>query len=302
MDKYIDLFVEMISAEKNLSVNTLDSYSRDLSQFYLFIKKDLVSSSSDDISNYIHNLYTNNYSAKTISRKISTLRSFFKFLYTEAFILKNPTIDIRHPKKGLSLPKVLTIDEIKTLFVTTQNDKSKDGLRLHLMLEILYSSGMRVSELLNIKVYDVMPLIKNPQEPFLITKGKGGKERITIFNTSAIDALNSYLNTIDTEKSIWLFPSNTNKKIIDKPMTRQRLGQMLKDLAIVSGINPSKISPHVLRHSFATHLLESGTDIRVIQELLGHSDISTTQIYTHVATKHLKDVLFTKHPLAKKQN
>ena len=297
IDKYINLFLEMVSVERNLSRNTIESYNRDLNQFLSSLKKNFCDTEIDDIKKYVRNLHINDYSTKTISRKISVLRTFFKFLYNEGIILENPAFEIDHPKQILKLPKILNSEEIKILFDVSKNDDSRDGIRLNLMLEILYSSGMRVSELLSIKLYEVLPIIKNPKEPFLITKGKGDKERIAILNNSAIDSLKKYLKNIDENKSIWLFPGKTIK---DKPMTRQRLGQMLKIVAVKAKILPERISPHVLRHSFATHLLENGADIRVIQELLGHSDISTTQIYTHVAKKRLKEIVFKKHPLARK--
>ncbi|MBQ4875102.1 MAG: tyrosine recombinase XerD [Rickettsiaceae bacterium H1] len=298
-NKYIDLFLEMISSEKNLSLNTTENYIRDLKQFSVFVKHDLCEVKVEDIQKYLSDLYIRHYSAKTISRKISTLRTFFKFLYNDGIIPNNPTLNIDHPKKDFTLPKILNTEEIKILFNTTKKDESKNGIRINLILEILYSTGMRVSELLNLKLQEVITLIKNRDEPFLIIKGKGNKERITILNDSAINSLKRYVESLIVN-SAWLFPGEGKKRIIDKPMSRQRLGQLLKELAIKAGISPKKISPHVIRHSFATHLLENGMDVRVIQELLGHADIATTQIYTHVNKNRLKEIIFKTHPLIRK--
>lgn len=297
INKYIELFLEMIISERDLSINTSENYNLDLNQLLSFLKKDPCHITTMDIHSYIKNLYSKHYSPNSISRKISTIRTFYKFLHNDNFITYNPAIDINHPKQQLKLPKILTVQELDALFNASRCKKLRNGVKTKLILHILYSSGIRVSELLNIKLYDALTLIKNPKEQCLIIKGKGQKERIVILSNASIETLERYVKNID-QNSIWLFPGyKTNGK--DKAMTRQRLGQLLKTIAIKSNISPERISPHVLRHSFATHLLEGGANIRVIQELLGHSNINTTQIYTHVAKNKLKEVIFQKHPMAK---
>ncbi len=300
MNKYIDLFLEMIASEKNLTLNTIENYKRDLEQLTTFLNIEIENAKTKDLQNYAKELKVRHYSSNSISRKISTIRTFYKFLNSDDIIKGNPAIEVDHPKKTFKLPKILSIQDLELLFKSAQKDTSKEGLKINLILEILYSSGMRVSELLSTKLYEAIAIIKNPDEPYLITKGKGSKERITILNAQTIITLKKYIKVID-KNSLWLFPGDIKQTKINKPMTRQYLGKLLKAAAINAGINPNKISPHVLRHSFATHLLENGTDIRIIQELLGHSNISTTQIYTHIAKKKLKEIVFTKHPLGKEE-
>ena len=301
MHKYIDSFLEMIAAEKNLSINTIESYQRDLLQLHAHLKNNLHEASTQDLQGFIMSLHEKDYSIKSISRKISTVRTFYKFLYNDRIINDNPANDIDHPKKRITLPKVLDIKDLQLLFDFLESDNSNNGLRLKAILELLYASGMRISELLAVKLYDVLNIINNKQGQHLVILGKGNKERYVPLNSSALESLKNYVRILNRE-SIWLFPGDISKTKIDKPMTRQRFGQMLKELAIKAGLDPYKISPHILRHSFATHLLENGADIRIIQELLGHSDISTTQIYTHVAKNKLKEIVIKKHPLMHKKN
>lgn len=300
MNRYIELFIEMISSEQNLSLNTIESYGSDLCQLESFLEIDLDKALTSHLRDYISSFHQKGYSQNTIARKISTLCSFYKFLYKENIIKVNPALELSNPKQRRALPKILNIKEMELLFDSVENDQSKQGIKLNTILEILYASGIRVSELLNIKLYDALALVKNPENNFLIVTGKGNTERLVPLTVKAIASLKQYLKVIN-KKSLWLFPGDINKTKVDKPMTRQRLGQLLKLVAVNSGIDSKKVSPHILRHSFATHLLENGADVRVIQELLGHANISTTQIYTHIAKKRLQEELFKKHPLATKK-
>jgi len=302
---YINQFLEMLGAEKGAAKNTISSYESDLKEFKAFSKtKDITHISSQEIRDFIVNLAKQKIKSSSIARKLATLRQFYKFLVSENIRKDNPCQNIDAPKASKTLPKILGKTEIEALFKEASFAEAPEDLRLLCMLEILYASGMRVTELVTLKLgaiqYDhVAEIIK----PFLVITGKGNKERIVAINNSSITALKSYLKIRDIfikdkrKQDKWLFPSPSK----DGNLTRQRFGQLLKDLAYRAKIDFQLVSPHVLRHSFATHLLENGADLRVIQELLGHSDISTTQIYTHVQKEKLKSVIETHHPLAKKQ-
>lgn len=302
--QYLEAFLEKIAAENGAALNTIVSYRRDLLDFNLFLKDyPIHNCNSDTINEYKAHLTKIIISKRSILRKMSSLRAFFKFLYSEEIISHNPTLSVELPKFKEYLPKNLTFDEISLMLNFTKNKQDFEDVRLSCMLEILYASGMRVSELVTLERTAIQfDKIHNEIKPYLYVLGKGSKERIVLLNQSAIEALRIYLKSRDesdkNHRSKWLFPSSSKEGHI----TRQRFGQMLKELAINSGIDPKKVSPHILRHSFATHLLENGADLKVIQELLGHSDISTTQIYTRVENSRLKEVVFQKHPLSKIEN
>ena len=312
-------FTQNIAIEKGLSLNTINSYKNDLTLLKRFLEEkylNFLNCRQEDIESYLKIIFNNKISPASQSRKISTFKHFFKFLLSENTIKNSCCANLELPKKTIKIAKYLSQEEILSLFKYLQKDKSEFGIRLNVMLEILYASGLRVSELINLEISTIGKYIdesgKQKYKNYLIIKGKGGKERIIPLNKSALEALEEYLklrNNIGCSKSKWLFPGHIRSKkdgvsyqraniIVDSPITRHRIYQMLKELACEVGIDPKKISPHIIRHSFATHLLENGMDLRVLQELLGHSDISTTQIYTHIVENKLKMLLENKHPVS----
>lgn len=294
--RYVEQFLEKILVERNATLNTITSYRTDLKFLSTFLgNKRLHKTSKEDLENYFIDLRSRDFSNATIRRKIAAFRQFFSFLYCEKISETNPATTLELPKKTLTLPRYLNKDEV-LLLLACLKEGQPTTLRLYAILEILYSSGMRVSELINLRVSDVQPLFKNQQ--YITITGKGGKERILPFSIQAIEVLKQYLRSYQSN-SPWLFPGAGKK---DRPMSRQRLGQLLKELALKCGIKPERISPHVLRHSFATHLLDNGMDIKVVQDLLGHAQITTTQIYTHISQNKLHQEVAVKHPLSNKRS
>jgi len=294
----LDGFLEMMAAERGASPNTLDAYRRDLSDFFTYCTRKslgLASLTHHDLTAYLATLGKAGMAESTQMRKRSALRQFFRYLYQDRVRGDDPSQLLDAPKASRHLPNVLSAEEIGQLLETAHADTTNDGLRLIALLELLYASGMRVSELVGLKLHQ---LERDPKtrriQPFMRVRGKGNKERIVPLHASAIEAVESYLDVRESD-SPWLFPTSAK----EGHLTRQRFGQLLKDLCITTGIDPERCSPHTLRHSFATHLLEGGADLRVIQELLGHADITTTQIYTHVAGSRLAEIVHSKHPLAK---
>ncbi|KIE05586.1 Tyrosine recombinase XerD [Candidatus Jidaibacter acanthamoeba] len=302
---YIENFLEMLSAERNASKNTLLSYKTDLIYFIKFLETtgcSLLNSDPKILNRYIISLSEKYLASKTVRRKISALRQFFQFLVEEKLITQNITLDLEMPKKDQSLPKALSQEDMTILINTSCLNTSAEGLRLNAMLEILYSTGLRITELVSLKMQSLQKSSAGIEQ-FMIIKGKGGKERLVILNDQAIEALNKYLKIRLSifKKSVstdWLFPSLEKSGKVSH-ITRQRFGQLLKELAVNSGVDPKKLSPHKIRHSFASHLLENGANLRVVQELLGHSDISSTQIYTKVLSVAAKKLVFENHPLSK---
>ncbi len=302
---YIEYFFEMLIAERGATENTISSYRKDIKdlQDYLtlnHIKLEKITSST--IKDFIIELSNRNLGAKTIGRKISTFRQFFSFLVSDGIFKENPTLNIIMPKRPESIPKALSRDILDKLIKTANNNTTKEGLREYTMLEILYSTGMRISELVSLEMKALESFSNESEINLLIIKGKGKKERAVILNQKACMALINYLKIRSKflpagAKSNWVFPSvSKNKKIVH--ISRQRFGQTLKDIAIKSNVDPLMISPHKIRHSFATHMLDNGANLRIVQELLGHSDISSTQIYTKVSDSKAKKLLLDKHPLS----
>ena len=305
MQELLNQFLEVIYIENGASNNTIESYKNDLQNFRDFLKSqstNLTDTNETSIRNFIQSLIKKSLSNRTIARKISALRHFFLFLYEEKIITNNPTLNIDTPKMSHTVPKVFSENELSTLLTHCYKDTTANGIRNTAMVEVLYASGMRVSELISLKIQQLQ-IQKNNKTilPYIIIKGKGNKERIVVLNQKSIEALEKYLKIIksfsNTLNNIWLFPSKTST---EGHITRQYFAKLLKKISAEANISPDKISPHKIRHSFATHLLNNGADLRTIQELLGHKDISTTQIYTHVANKKLKSIVDTFHPLAKK--
>ena len=281
---YIDIFLEAMSAEKGRSQKTLTAYASDLAQASNAIG-DLLTASDTDIQEYLSNL---DEKPASIARKASCLRSFYKFLMLEKVIAKNPTSNLELPKRGRSLPKYLSPNEIE-LLISSAGD-IKTSVRLRCMLELLYASGLRVSELCE------LPLSANLGDKLLI-HGKGAKERLVPMHAAAQEALHKWLSVRGETDSKYVFPTNSSSGHI----TRDGFFKILKKCAVLAGIDPNRVSPHVLRHSFASHLLAGGANLRVIQTMLGHEDISTTQIYTHVLPEQLRETVENAHPLAHNQ-
>lgn len=298
----VDAFLEMLVAERGAARNTIEAYRQDLGDFGAFLKEasPLESSFSKvtphQVNAYLINLSKHGREGTTLSRRLSALRQFYQFLVSEGWATINPTATIDRPRLQRTLPKILSEDDVVRLLEVARAQTDPEGCRLYAMLETLYASGLRVSELVS------LPLMSaHPNKPYLLIKGKGGKERLVPLSEHATSALKTYLTVrpaflsragVLGEK--WLFPSNSKQGYL----TRQRFGQLLKDLALAANLDADKISPHVIRHAFATHLLTHGADLLAIQKLLGHADLSTTQIYTHVVTDHLKDLVNHHHPLA----
>lgn len=293
----IEAFLDMMISERGAAKNTCLSYRQDLLHFLQFIKpKIMKDGTSDDVFAYISSLSRQNISPATSSRRLSALRQFYRFLVSEETLTYDPTSVIDSPRKSRSLPKTLSEEQVELLLETSSLQTDPEGIRLRTMLEILYASGMRVSELISIPYSSVATHIGQ----MLRIKGKGGRERLVPLGQPAIEALTDYLKIrpyflkkAEYRGQSWLFPSNSAQGY----MTRQRFHQLLKELALAAGLDPHFLSPHVVRHAFATHLLHHGADLLAIQKLLGHADISTTQIYTHVVVDHLKELVLNHHPL-----
>lgn len=299
-DGRIEAFLEMMSAERGAGANTLAAYARDLADFAGFAEDGLVSASRDDIRAYLVHLSKAGLAPSSQARRLSALRQFFGFLYGEGIRKDNPTEAVEAPKLSRPLPKILSAGDLEAMIGGAENEEGADGKRLTCIVEMLYAAGLRVSELAGLPLQAV-----KSRENFILVKGKGNKERLAPLNASARAAIDAYLEVRATflpkgprraHAERYLFCS----RAAEGCLTRQRLYQLLKGLALKAGLDPAKVSPHVLRHAFATHLVEGGADLRSVQTLLGHADIATTEIYTHVAKDHLKKVMHKAHPLAKK--
>ncbi|NBB52055.1 tyrosine recombinase [Rhizobium sp. CRIBSB] len=293
----IETFLEMMAVERDASPHTLSAYARDLADAENHLGAGgLMSADAAAIEAWYASLATRGLSAATSARRRSAVRQFYRFALSEGWRSDDPSRRLEAPKTGRLLPRVLTREEIEALLTAATRRDGSSGLRLIALMELAYASGLRVSELLALKVDAVR---RDPA--YLIVRGKGGKERLAPLNTAARNAVRAWLGARDSERnpqspdSPWLFPSSG----ASGHLTPRRFAQLLDEAAINAGIDPARISPHVLRHAFATHLLEGGADLRIVQTLLGHADIATTQIYTHVATDRLTEVMHSKHPLAR---
>ncbi|GAA0207583.1 integrase/recombinase XerD [Brevundimonas nasdae] len=298
MTPQIEAFLEMMAVERDASPHTLSAYHRDLSdaETALSAAGGLMKADAEAVEGWFADLSRRGLSAATAARRRSAARQFYRFALAEGWRTDDPSRRLDAPKQGRSLPKVLSRDEIDRLLAASAARDAAAGLRLVALVEMAYASGLRVSELLGLKVEAVR---RDPA--YLIVRGKGGKERLAPLNTAAREAVKAWLIARDAKRkpdapdSPWLFPSSGRSG----HLTPRRFAQLLDEAAITAGIDPSRVSPHVLRHAFATHLLEGGADLRVVQTLLGHADIATTQIYTHVATDRLAQVVQQNHPLAR---
>lgn len=296
----IEDFLSVKSAEEGVSPNTVIAYRGDLEDFFAYCKNRGTSgeaAGAEDVEDYIGSLGRAGYSAKTCCRRLSALKEFFRFLFIENIRQDNPTGNMQGAKIGSSLPKYLSEGDVLALFSAAYAlEQGPLRIKAIVFLELLYATGMRVSELACLPLFAVTKA-KNT----IYVMGKGQKERLVPLNQNAVSALSDWLVYRAThykgkeKSSKWLFPSAKAK---EGHVTRDYIFKILKTVAMAAGLNPEKVSPHVLRHSFASHLIAHGADLRSVQQMLGHSNIATTQIYTHIQDNHLKDLVFNKHPLS----
>ncbi len=302
---HIEAFLEMLSAERGAALNTIDAYRRDLSDFSANISKSgtsFVAATPDDIRHHLGELSDQGLAASSTARKLSAVRQFFKFLYSEGIRSDNPATIIDRPRLNRPLPKTLSVDDVEQLLKHSRIQVEKAApshklraLRLNCLVEITYATGLRVSELVGLPV-----TAATSDDRFLFVRGKGGRERLVPLSQPAKQAMRAYLCELNVKMAgrasdqTWLFPSRGTSG----HLTRQRFGQELKELGALAGIEPRRLSPHVMRHAFASHLVAFGADLRSVQQMLGHADISTTQIYTHVLDERLKKLVHDHHPLS----
>jgi integrase/recombinase XerD len=307
-----DLFLDMLAAEQGAGTNTLDAYRRDLEDFSAFIgraKSDFKAADTALLREYLADLDARGFKSTTVARRLSALRHLFRFLLNERLRGDDPAAILSGPKRGRGLPKVLSIADVDALLKHAKGLADAPGTsptgriraaRLYCLLEVLYATGLRVSELVS------LPLAAARRDArMIVVRGKGNKERLVPLNEASRRAMAEYLAMVADAKadkaknaaaSKWLFPSSGESG----HLTRQHFARDLKELAAAAGLAPRLVSPHVLRHAFASHLLHNGADLRIVQTLLGHTDISTTQIYTHVVEERLKSLVRDLHPLGEK--
>jgi integrase/recombinase XerD len=294
----VEAFLEMLAAERGAAANTIESYRRDLlhvRDFLMARSRTLDQATPDDLREYLAGLHAAGATPATAARRLSAMRQFYRFLFAENSRPDDPTATIDSPRRGRPLPKLLSEEEVTQLLERAHAKTGPEGARLTALLEVLYATGLRVSELVG------LPVAAAARDPrFILVQGKGGKERLVPLSEPARQALMAYMEVRPhfcrgDEGSPHLFPSRGGSG----HLTRHRLAQLLKGLAAEAGIATQKVSPHVLRHAFATHLLSRGADLRSVQQMLGHADIATTQIYTHVIDERLKSLVTEHHPLAR---
>lgn len=306
---HLDAFLDMLTAERGAAVNTRLAYERDLADLGRWLAQRgvaLEAANTEDLRAYLA-VQSKDGAPRTVARRLSAMRQFYRFLLSEGRRTDDPASPLDSPKQGRPLPKILTEAEVGAMLSTAEARGGPEGLRLVALLEVLYATGLRVSELVGLPMTAIMRDGRG-----LLVRGKGGKERMVPLSDPALAALAGYIpfrghfippaagagGAGEAGHSPFLFPSRSSA---EGHLTRQRFAQLLKQLAIDSGIDPEKVSPHVLRHAFATHLLDHGADLRSVQKMLGHADIATTQIYTHVVTERLKKVMHDHHPLARRK-
>jgi len=295
MASEVELFLEMMAAEKGASRNTLSSYEADLRQFFQTCNAKCQNITQKDVEQYIKALSLRHYSAKSLARKLSTLRSFCKFLMEEKILKHNPIADISMPKQEKNLPKALDFACLKELFEKSKARKSLTSRRIGIIAKLMFSSGLRVSEAVELKL-SAVNFAKNQ----IMVRGKGSKERIVFFTDEVKKILQDYVLSDRSaflgknKTSPYLFPSKTSQS---GHITRDNFSKGLKSLGLECGLKAKQIFPHALRHSFATNLLEKGADLRAVQRMLGHESIATTEIYTHIAPKKLIEQAINAHPL-----
>jgi integrase/recombinase XerD len=309
--KLTSLFLDMLAAEQGAGANTLDAYRRDLTDFSEFLShsgQNFAGAETQALRDYLADLDSRGFKSSSVARRLSAMRHLFRFLLNERIRGDDPAAILSGPKRGRGLPKVLSISDVDRMLTRAQELTRTDvspaqrlrALRLYCLLEVLYATGLRVSELVS------LPLSAARRDArMIVVRGKGNKERLVPLNEASRQAMADYLAAVEVMKpekkknaaaSKWLFPSFGESG----HLTRQHFARDLKELAAASGLAPRLVSPHVLRHAFASHLLHNGADLRIVQTLLGHTDISTTQIYTHVVEERLKSLVRDLHPLAEK--
>ncbi|MCB1650596.1 MAG: site-specific tyrosine recombinase XerD [Alphaproteobacteria bacterium] len=309
----VDSFLDMLTTERGAAMNTRQAYWRDLADASLYLRKerntDINKATTADLKAYLKDLSEKIHvkgenkgkiAVRTVARRLSALRQFYRFMVSEDARQDDPTSGIESPKQGRTLPKTLSEAEVDQLIKTAGAAGTPESLRLVCLLETLYATGLRVSELVGLPMSAI-----GEENQFIVVAGKAGRERMVPLSDPAQKALKIYLDVrkrfIGTEGAAnqeqWLFPSRTSDS---GHLTRQRFAQLLKDLARAAEVDESRVSPHILRHAFATHLLSRGADLRSVQKMLGHADIATTQIYTHIIGENLDKTVQEKHPLSKK--
>lgn len=312
LNPLVESFLDMLTTERGAALNTRQAYWRDLADVSLFLKakasNDIDMATTDQLKSYLKDLSekANNKdpnkgktAVRTIARRLSAMRQFYRYLISEGIREDDPTSTIESPKQGRSLPKTLSEEEVSLLIETAGKKGNAESIRLVCLIEMLYATGLRVSELVGLPLSSI-----GEKTEFLIVSGKAGRERMVPLTSPAQKALRSYIDVRDQHVPLesdpklnkWLFPSKTSNS---GHLTRQRFAQILKDLAKEAKIDDGRVSPHVLRHAFATHLLSNGADLRSVQKMLGHADIATTQIYTHILGEDAKKTVEEKHPLSK---
>ena len=286
-----EAFFEMMVAERGAAANTVSAYQRDLDDLAMFLARrgqNTSGASIEDLRAYLAALQRKGASARTAARRLSALRQFYQFLYSEGERGDDPTATLEAPRASRSLPKVLSEAETDALLEAARGGQTAQDMRTLALIELLYATGLRVSELISLPHRAL-----RDDTPFIIVRGKGGRERLVPVGEQAARAARAWI-AVQDGPSPWLFPSHG----ASGHLTRQAVGKILKQLALDAGIEPARVSPHVLRHAFASHLLAHGADLRSVQKMLGHADISTTQIYTHVLEERLKAAVLEHHPLA----
>jgi integrase/recombinase XerD len=300
LSREAEAFIEMLAAERGASKNTEAAYSADLKNLEAFLarrKQKPMTANADALRAYLKSLDYLGMTPSTVARRLSVMRQFFRFLLAERRRKDDPASTLDSPRLGRSLPKILSRVEVDRLIEAAQAKGGTDGGRMETLLEILYGTGLRVSELVT------LPLAAAERDPtMLMVRGKGDKDRLVPLSDPARTAIAKWLHVraatlAEDETSRYLFPSRGRTG----HLTRQRFAQLLKESALAAGIDPARVSPHVLRHAFASHLLEAGADLRSVQLMLGHADIATTQIYTHVLPEKLRSLVEDKHPLARRR-
>jgi integrase/recombinase XerD len=291
----------MMAGERAAAANTLRAYSKDLADAQSYLERcdaSLADARDEQIEGYFADLGARGLSPATAARRRAAVRQFYRFVLGEKWRADDPSRRVDAPKKGRPLPKVLSREDVEALIAAAASRDGASGLRLAALIELIYASGLRISEATS------LPLAAVAADPaYLMVRGKGGKERLAPLNGSARAALKAYLAVRPAflpkgaKANPWLFASRGAAG----RLTPRRVAQLLDEAARDAGVDPDKVSPHVLRHAFATHLVEGGADLRVVQTLLGHADIATTQIYTHVAESRLREVVETRHPLARRR-
>ncbi len=301
----LEAFLEMLAAERGAARLTLAAYRNDLADLAGFLAARgtaLENADAAGLHDYLAAITTRLLAPRTLARRLSAMRQFFRFLVSDGTRMDDPTAGLDTPRLGRLLPKILGETEVERLIAAAASQPGEEGARLRCLLELLYATGLRVSELIS------LPLAGAQRDPrFLLVRGKGGRERVVPMSGPARQALAAYLECrsrflphgqpANPKMARWLFPSRGAAG----HLTRQRCGQLLKELALAAGLDPARLSPHVLRHAFASHLLDHGADLRSVQQMLGHADIATTQIYTHVQSERLRRLVESAHPLARRK-